>query len=330
MKKEEMVQKAYDMARERYLAVGVDTDKALDELQRLSISIHCWQADDVTGFEALENLGGGGIQATGNYPGRARNVDEVRQDIDKVLTLVAGRHRLSLHAIYGEFGGKAVDRDEIEPAHFTGWTQLPELTSSTRNVSICAPGEAGNQAYVIRSQRNPYELFVVEMRRQTSLYSDDTLDSRVGGTGLIVYRVDTTVDGLSNYFGSTGVYVFRPQPGQNGYAEGSERATVGNAFLSAESVRTSIGSADPNAGLAQGALTFSDGTNSGIVISDVSSAQNGSMTFSVTIKAEELPYHYDITYASAMPRPMHVIAPDCDVEVHFGGQPIYYYVASVE
>ena len=123
MKKEEMVQKAYDMARERYLAVGVDTDKALDELQRLSISIHCWQADDVTGFEALENLGGGGIQATGNYPGRARNGDEVRQDIDKVLTLVAGRHRLSLHAIYGEFGGKAVDRDEIEPAHFTGWMQ---------------------------------------------------------------------------------------------------------------------------------------------------------------------------------------------------------------
>ena len=118
-----MVQKAYDMARERYLAVGVDTDKALDELQRLSISIHCWQTDDVTGFEALENLGGGGIQATGNYPGRARNVDEVRQDIDKVLTLVAGRHRLSLHAIYGEFGGKAVDRDEIEPAHFTGWMQ---------------------------------------------------------------------------------------------------------------------------------------------------------------------------------------------------------------
>ena len=123
MKKEEMVQKAYDMAKERYLAVGVDTDKALDELQRLSISIHCWQTDDVTGFEALENLGGGGIQATGNYPGRARNVDEVRQDIDKVFTLVAGRHRLSLHAIYGEFGGKAVDRDEIEPAHFTGWMQ---------------------------------------------------------------------------------------------------------------------------------------------------------------------------------------------------------------
>ena len=123
MKKEEWVQRAYEMAKERYQAVGVDTDRALENLQRLSLSIHCWQADDVTGFETRENLGGGGIQATGNYPGRARNVDEVRQDIEKVLTLVAGSHRLSLHAIYGEFGGKAVDRDAIEPAHFTGWMQ---------------------------------------------------------------------------------------------------------------------------------------------------------------------------------------------------------------
>lgn len=168
-------------------------------------------------------------------------------------------------------------------AHFSGWVTLPELNESAKNISICAPGEAGNQAYVIRSQRNPYEVFVVEMRRQTQPQSDDTLDSRIGGTGLIVYRVDTTVDGLSNYFGSTGVYVFRPQPGRNGYVEGSERATVNNAFLSAESGRTFIGSADPNAGLAQGALIFSDGTNSGIVISDVSAAQGGSMTFSVSI-----------------------------------------------
>ena len=156
-------------------------------------------------------------------------------------------------------------------AHFSGWVTLPELNESAKNISICAPGETGNQAYVIRSQRNPYEVFVVEMRRQTQPQSDDTLDSRIGGTGLIVYRVDTTVDGLSNYFGSTGVYVFRPQPGRNGYVEGSERATVNNAFLSAESGRTFIGSAD------------SDGTNSGIVISDVSAAQGGSMTFSVSI-----------------------------------------------
>lgn len=168
-------------------------------------------------------------------------------------------------------------------AHFSGWTQLTELNDSAQNLPITAPDGSGPQAYVIRSSRRPSEVFVVEMRRQTSPYSDDTLDARVGGTGLIVYRVDTSVEGLSNYFDKTGVYVFRPQPGQNGYVEGNERATIANAFLSAESGRTGIGNADPAAGLAQGALTFADGTNSGIVISDVSAVQNDGMTFSVTI-----------------------------------------------
>ncbi|MDR2026413.1 MAG: L-rhamnose isomerase [Prevotellaceae bacterium] len=121
--KEELVQKAYDIAKERYAAAGVDVDKALDKLQKVSISIHCWQADDVNGFEVTENLGGGGIQATGNYPGKARNIDELRADIEKVLTLVGGKHRLNLHAIYGDFKGKIVDRDQIEPEHFTSWMQ---------------------------------------------------------------------------------------------------------------------------------------------------------------------------------------------------------------
>jgi L-rhamnose isomerase len=123
MKKNELVQKSYEIAQARYAAVGVDTNRALDGLQRIAISIHCWQADDVTGFENLGNLGGGGIQATGNYPGKARNIEEIRQDIEKVLTLVGGSHRLNLHAIYGDFAGKSVDRDEVEPAHFTGWMQ---------------------------------------------------------------------------------------------------------------------------------------------------------------------------------------------------------------
>jgi L-rhamnose isomerase len=123
MGKNELVQKAYRIAKERYAAVGVDADAALDKLQKIAISIHCWQADDVTGFEKLENLGGGGIQATGNYPGKARHIDELRADIEKVLTLIAGRHRLNLHEIYGDFGGKAVDRNQVEPAHFTSWMQ---------------------------------------------------------------------------------------------------------------------------------------------------------------------------------------------------------------
>ncbi|MDR0385996.1 MAG: L-rhamnose isomerase [Prevotellaceae bacterium] len=123
MMKKELIQKSYETAKERYATLGVDVDKALAELQKVSISIHCWQADDVTGFEVTENLGGGGIQATGNYPGKARNIGELRNDIEKVLTLVGGKHRLNLHAIYGDFQGKAVDRDQIEPSHFLSWMQ---------------------------------------------------------------------------------------------------------------------------------------------------------------------------------------------------------------
>ena len=107
MNKKETILKSYETAKERYAALGVDTDVALDKLQDIPISIHCWQADDVTGFEQLENLGGGGIQATGNHPGKARDIDELRADIEKVLSLVAGTHRLNLHEIYGEFATRS-------------------------------------------------------------------------------------------------------------------------------------------------------------------------------------------------------------------------------
>lgn len=121
--KKELVQKSYEIAKERYAAIGVDVDEALKKLDKVSISIHCWQADDVNGFENLGNLGGGGIQATGNYPGKSRNIDELRADISKVLTLVGGSHRLNLHAIYGDFGGKIVDRDQVETSHFKSWME---------------------------------------------------------------------------------------------------------------------------------------------------------------------------------------------------------------
>ncbi|WP_029905151.1 L-rhamnose isomerase [Prevotella sp. 10(H)] len=123
MKKSELVQKSYEIAKERYAAVGVDVEATLEKLQQIQISIHCWQADDVTGFENQANMGGGGIQATGNYPGKARSIDELRADIEKVQTLVGGKHRLSLHEIYGDFGSKVVDRDQVEPSHFTSWMQ---------------------------------------------------------------------------------------------------------------------------------------------------------------------------------------------------------------
>jgi L-rhamnose isomerase len=121
--KESTVEKAYEVAVERYAALGVDAGKALEKLGKISLSLHCWQADDVSGFE---NQGGdlsGGIQVTGNYPGKARNIDELRTDILKATSLIAGRHRLNLHEIYGDFQGNVVDRDEVEPQHFRSWME---------------------------------------------------------------------------------------------------------------------------------------------------------------------------------------------------------------
>ena len=116
------IKQAYDLAAERYAAIGIDVEKVLDQLQKVQLSLHCWQADDVTGFESTGELTGG-IQATGNYPGKARNIDELRADILKAASLIPGNHRLNLHEIYGDFGGKFVDRDEVAPEHFESWMQ---------------------------------------------------------------------------------------------------------------------------------------------------------------------------------------------------------------
>ena len=116
------IDSAYKLAKERYLELGVDVDDACDILAGTPISIHCWQGDDVTGFENIEKgVSGGGIQAFGNYPGKARNIDELRGDLERVLGLVPGRHRVSLHAMYGDFGNEVVDRDEVEFRHFESW-----------------------------------------------------------------------------------------------------------------------------------------------------------------------------------------------------------------
>lgn len=114
------IQNAYDLAKERYAELGVDTEQAIASLEKVSISLHCWQGDDVGGFE---NPGGeltGGIATTGNYPGKARTADELRKDLDVVYSLLPGSHRLNLHAIYLESDSK-VDRNQIEPKHFSAW-----------------------------------------------------------------------------------------------------------------------------------------------------------------------------------------------------------------
>ncbi|KWW25415.1 MAG: L-rhamnose isomerase [bacterium F082] len=111
---------AYKLAKERYAALGIDTDKAIEILEKTPISLHCWQTDDVMGFESNAGLSGG-IQTTGNYPGRARTIDEVRADLEFVNSLLAGTQRVNLHEIYGDFGGRYVDRDQVGVEHFQSW-----------------------------------------------------------------------------------------------------------------------------------------------------------------------------------------------------------------
>ena len=115
------LERAFNLTCEQYGEFGVDVNNALKTLSKVAISLHCWQGDDVGGFESSEGLSGSGIMATGNYPGRARNATELRLDIEKVLSLIPGKHRVNVHAIYAETGGKRVDRNELEPAHFSGW-----------------------------------------------------------------------------------------------------------------------------------------------------------------------------------------------------------------
>jgi L-rhamnose isomerase len=122
MAKSGQIERAYKLANERYAALGVDTEKAMDRLGRIAISLHCWQGDDVGGFESAEGLSGGGIMATGAYPGKARTADELRADVEKTLSLIPGKHRLNLHAMYAETKGK-VERNELEPKHFASWVQ---------------------------------------------------------------------------------------------------------------------------------------------------------------------------------------------------------------
>ena len=122
MAKTKNIERAYKLAKERYAESGVDTERAMRRLRKVAISLHCWQGDDVGGFENPEGLSGGGIMATGTYPGKARTADELRTDFEKAVSLIPGRHRMNLHAMYAETKGK-VERNELEPRHFKSWVQ---------------------------------------------------------------------------------------------------------------------------------------------------------------------------------------------------------------
>ena len=164
--KETLIHQAYEIAKERYAELGIDTEKVLEQLQNFHLSMHCWQADDVKGFEVQAGSLDGGIAVTGNFPGAARNIDELRADILKAKSLIPGNHRLNLHEIYGDFQGKVVDRDEVTVDHFKSWiewgkeNQTPLDFNSTSfshpksgSLSLSNPDEGIRKFWVEHSKR---------------------------------------------------------------------------------------------------------------------------------------------------------------------------------
>lgn len=117
----DLIKKAYEIAKEQYGKIGVDTDAAIAKMKDVNISLHCWQTDDVSGTENPDGQLSGGIQATGNYPGKARNIAEITADLEKVISMLPGKQRVNVHALYGDFSEGMVDRDAISVKQFQGW-----------------------------------------------------------------------------------------------------------------------------------------------------------------------------------------------------------------
>jgi len=164
MSKNELIKKAYAIAKEQYANIGVDTDKAMEQLEKVKISLHCWQADDVAGFETPDaELGGGGIQVTGNYPGKAKTIAQLRQDIEKVLSLVPGSQRINIHAIYGDFENEKVDRDQIEIKHFQSWIDWAKKNNLGIDFNpTCFSHPFADDGFTLSSKNETYRKFWVD------------------------------------------------------------------------------------------------------------------------------------------------------------------------
>jgi L-rhamnose isomerase len=163
MDKTELIKKAYELAKESYAAIGVDTDAAIAKMKDVNISLHCWQTDDVSGCEVKHGELSGGIQATGNYPGKASNINEMRSDLEKVLSLLPGKQRLNLHAIYGDFQGEVVDRDEIELKHFQSWIDWCKAQGIGMDFNAtCFSHERAADGFTLSSKNEENRKFWVE------------------------------------------------------------------------------------------------------------------------------------------------------------------------
>lgn len=164
----EIIKKSYQIAKAQYADLGVDTDKVIEQMNDIVISLHCWQTDDVGGFEKEgAELGGGGIQATGNYPGKAKTITQMRDDLDKVMSLLPGKQRLSLHAIYGEFGGKLVDRDQIEVKHYQGWIDWAKKRKIGLDFNCtCFSHPLSDDGYTLSSKNPKIRKFWIEHNKR--------------------------------------------------------------------------------------------------------------------------------------------------------------------
>ena len=162
--KENNIREAYKLAKERYAEIGVDTGSAIEKMKDVVISLHCWQTDDVGGFETSDaELSGGGIQATGNYPGKATTIAEVKLDLEKAMELLPGKQRLNLHAIYGDFKGEKVDRDEIEIKHFQSWIDWCKKQEIGMDFNAsCFSHPRADDGYTLSSKNEENRKFWVE------------------------------------------------------------------------------------------------------------------------------------------------------------------------
>jgi len=173
--KKDVIEKAYKAAKEQYAALGIDTDQVIAEMDNINISLHCWQTDDVGGFEKAGSvLGGGGIQPTGNFPGKAKTIEQMRADLDKVMSLLPGKQRLNLHAIYGEFGGKTVDRNQIETKHFQGWINWAKKRGIGLDFNCtCFSHPLADDGYTLSSKNEKIRKFWVEHTKRCRAIAAD-------------------------------------------------------------------------------------------------------------------------------------------------------------
>lgn len=169
----QQIEKSYEIAKERYIMLGINVDNVIDEMQKLSISLHCWQADDGSGFENPEGPLTGGIVATGNYPGKARNIEQVRDDIAKAASLLPGNHRVSIHAIYGDFGGKFIDRDKIEPKHFQSWIDWAKSNNLKLDFNSTSYSHPLSGSFTLSNPDENIRKFWIEHTKRCRTISDE-------------------------------------------------------------------------------------------------------------------------------------------------------------